>query len=366
MKLKKYLSIISVLLCLLLLLSACSSSKPVEAPGEELPDPEDPMLDKIFAPSFDIKDNRVSSMSALDIPGTIQQSSNQYFSIFRNEDITYIYSNTANKVICELDTEERNSDANASITHYLESYIAPTAVPNIIAVVRYGTYGSGFSNLPELGGLIPYSDGTFEVTIEFYDAMGNMFHTLKDMDILIACPDQKNIVSYVNSLVRGEYGETNLFSVGSTVFSASKVDGSVKLLKNFELSSIPEFSMMSELYYYVADGNFYTVSVYDTSLERVATFMLPSELFESPSVVFPLPNGNLVFQHKKLLPAESEEFDFTQTTLTEETERILKYKLVTTVIDIEKNEIYTENPGFVILDHLYSFSDTDALVGTEY
>ena len=365
MKNKKYLVLISALLCLLMFLSACSSPKPQEAPGEELPNPEDPMLDKIFDPSFDYGDNRVSSMTALDVLGSFQPSSNEYFSIFKNEEISYIYSNTANKVICELDIEERNSDTATSVMYYFEGYIIPTSMPNIIAVIRYGAYNTGYTNLPELNGLIPTAIGTFEVTVEFYDAMGNMFHSLSNKEVTTACPDQVNIVAYINSIVCAEYGETNLFSVGNSVFSMSRIDGSVAHIKTYELTSIPAVTMMSELYYYVIDNIQYSVGVYDRALNRVATFILSSELFDNPSVVFPLPNGNLLFQHKKLLSSDSESYDFKKTFVLD-TARELRYDLVTTVIDIQNNEIYIENPGFVILDHLYSFSDTDALIGTEY
>ena len=370
MRIKRFLALALALLCFATALSACVKKSPETVVEEEPNKPTDssPLLDKIFNPAFEYSDNRIATMLSLEALGVIQPSSNQYFSIFKDENATYVYSNTENKVVKSLETVKTTSDVenNDGFSANMETCIISEQLPNVFAVVRYDVYNVDIAYHPELDAYIPMSPYTYEVTVEFCDTTGTVFHTLTTEDVIDACPDQRDIASFIQSVIRCSYGETDLFSIGSSVFSTSVIDGRVSYLNSFELTEVPSFSMMSAHYYYVLDNTFHTVSVYNTGLNKVATFVLTAEFFEIPGIIFPLPNGNLLFQRKKVLPADAEEYDLIKITKGSETVSVLKYDLLTTVIDIQNNEIYTENPNFVILEHFYSFSAIDARMGTEY
>ena len=374
MKLKRFLALAAVLLCLATALSACASRSPKKGARKATQNdgdvtPNGPLLDAIFVPEFNHSESRMSSMLSIPSLGDIQPSSNQYFSIFKDANTKYIYSNTENKVIQQIDMLKATSEAECQSTNiqvYMETCVIPSAMPNIYAVIRYGAYDENIAYRSDLDAYLPLSSGTYEVTIEFYDTKGVTIHTISSEEVLRNCPDPLNTNFYIESLICTSYGNTNLFSIGNSILSISSYDGNVASLNTYEHSDIPAFTMMSANYYYAFDRSSFSVTVYDAMLEQISTFTLTAELFEEPVIIFPLENGNLLFQRQKLLPSDATKYDLIKTSYQSDVEVTLKYDITTTVIDIQGSKTVTEKPDFVILEHLYSLSTLDKLSNIEY
>ena len=363
-KTKRILALTVALLCLATALAACSSKSTENIVEENVNTPNTLLLDNVFNSAFNLSDNKITSTLSLPSLGVIQPSSNEYFSIFKDANTTYIYSNIENSVIHQLDMLKGTTESEYQTTNiqtYMETYVIPSELPNVYAVIRYGSYDSNIEYSTELGAYIPQSSGKYEVTIEFFDTAGVTLHTILTEEILRDCPEQLNIINYIESLIRTDYGKTNLFSIGNSVFSTSNYTGKASTLNTFELTDIPAVTMMSANYYYVLDNSSHTVTVYNMMLEKIATFTLNPELFENSSIIVPLHNGNLLFQSQKLLPFDATEYDFAKTSEDAGVETVLKYDLVTTLVDIYNSKTSTVNNDFVILEYLYSFSTVDKI-----
>ena len=372
MKSKRILALTAILLCLATALAACASKSPGKAANKAPNDdaaPDAHLLESIFAPTFDLSESKITSMLSLPSLGVLQTSSNEYFSIFKDANTTYIYSNIENRVVQQIDMLRSTTDAEYQATNiktYMEGYVIPMKAPSIYAVIRYGAYDDDIAYSADLDTYVPRSTGTYEVTIEFFDAAGVTLHTISSKEVLRDCPDPLNIVNYIESLICASYGETNLISIGSSVMSLSSHTGKATSLNTFENGSIPAFTMMSANYFYVLDSSSYTVSIYDIYLEKAAAITLPPELFDASVIAFPLQNGNLLFQSQKLLPSDATEYDFIKISEDAGVETVLKYDLVTTLVDIYNSKTSAVNTNFVILEHLYSFSTVDKIIGATY
>lgn len=368
-KTKRILALTVALLCLATALAACSSKSTENIVEENVNTPNTLLLDNVFNSAFNLSDNKITSTLSLPSLGVIQPSSNEYFSIFKDANTTYIYSNIENSVIHQLDMLKGTTESEYQATNiktYMEDYVIPLKTPSIYAVIRYGAYDDNIAYSAELGAYIPQSSGKYEVTVEFFDTAGVTLHTISSEEVLRDCPDPLNIVNYIESLICTFYGDTNLISIGSSVMSLSSHTGRATSLNTFEAGSIPAFTMMSANYFYVLDSSSYTVSIYDIYLEKAAAITLPPKLFEDSVIVFPLQNGNLLFQCQKPLPYDATEYDLIKHSEDAGVDTALKYDVDTTLVDIYNCNTREVNTNFVILEHLYSFSTLDKITDTTY
>lgn len=364
-RMKKLFIIPTAVLTAALLLSSCGKNTDQHPSAEGEGTPTSHFMDSIYNSDAPYIYEKISAIESLDFSGDTVKS-NKHFLVTRDADsIIHIYSTITGKEILKYNefapitasTGERAPTVSETSTTDYNIFSFPAKDLHILAVSKVKTMTVSYENINSTRPAETHH--TMEVT--FYDGAGNIFYSASDATLkaIIGTPDK--IPQYMKSTI--VYGDTNLFSIDNAVFSYDKTTGSVAKVRDFDTTAIPRILFMSDEYYYSIDSTSHTLQVFDGSLNKVSTAILPEHTELHLAKYGPLPNGNVIFQYRKELPSTDEEYDIISVEEINGKAVSHKYDLITLVVTAATGDVESIDAGFVI-NSIVDFDLLDKLSGT--
>jgi len=401
MKIKGLIILSSVIICLSMMISACSpkdgniggESQSTDSPTADnnAENSEQPkkLLDYIYDPDFKYSANTVTEAVILENHGQIMVADN-FFSVFKSNSengfIYKVYSHVKGEIVLSFANSEYQANNGEAHIPYTRHGFKVLSTPNDTQILAVATYTSPESskqqtyNSSTFSGLeVKIPTSKYSLCVDFYDTTGAKIYTyehdgnLGDLDQKF---NERIVIPLQNSLP--STGDTGLFVLADTVFSIAE-SGTVRSIKSYDVHAIPNITQYAAGQYYAFNLDKGTAQIFNKDLERIQTVTLPNDLIVATDITcHALNNGDILLQYKKVLPDDAANFDVKEITAAKESgneERAnsivtTKYSLSTYLISSQTGEIKNIEADFIIvsitplshLENLYDISKTHLML----
>ncbi len=325
MKKRNITALAAAMLCACTLMAACG---PLKAPtGDQNTNTEKPaqsLIEEVYRTEWTQKVPNVVSYQEIAVAGSYDsERSNKNFSVFietlgARDLTTRVYSHYTNQIV-------------ATLTDHAETRYFVTCPDsqkgNVILVLELDRDASYYGTQSTLFGTSVSIDTAWKISL--YDAA---FHLLATSSPAVTAQYGNSVDQYCEEQI-GLYAD--LFRFEQKAY-AENADGTVTLVKNFDLVGIPTVTHTQNGYYYQMSDRAFTA--YDGQFGYLSHYEVPS--YAMNTGLFLLNNGNVLAQYRVRLPDEADDYDlFVNGT---------KYDLVSKIVTVANGAVTDVELSFVV------------------